>query len=70
MEVVNHPGLIYKDIEDAVNKIEKVITNQTIQLSLRKHLSEQAKKFSTDRYKQEIRDVISQFLKEESRNLN
>lgn len=65
VEVVNHPGLIYKDIEDAVNKIEQVLKNQTMQVSLRKHLSGQAKKFSEERYQQEIRNVVSQFLKEQ-----
>jgi glycosyltransferase involved in cell wall biosynthesis len=67
VEIVNHPSLIYDDIDDAVNKIERVLRNSEIQTQLREYLSEQGKKFSIQRFKTEIRQVIEYFCRENAR---
>jgi glycosyltransferase involved in cell wall biosynthesis len=64
VEIVNHSALVYDDVDDAVNKIDKVIKNDIMQVQLREHLAKQAEKFSTKRFMSEIREVVHQFLKE------
>ncbi len=64
VEIVNHPSLIYDSVEDAVNKIDKVLKNSALQVDLQKHLVKQAGKFSVERFTSEIREVVHQFLKE------
>ena len=61
-EIVNHPGLIYTDIGDAANKIEQVLKNEEVQLNLRNHLAEQGKKFSSEKFMAEIREVVNEFF--------
>lgn len=63
-EIVNHPLLIYNNVEDAVNKIEKVFKDETLQVELREHLAKQAERFSTERFKVEIKSIVRQFLSE------
>lgn len=63
-EIVNHPDLIYTDIDDAANKIEEVLRNEGMQLNLRNHLAEQSKKFSSEKFMAEIRKVVNEFFKQ------
>lgn len=65
VEIVNHPHLIYDDIEEGVNKIEKVLKSYDLQDTMRKHLRKQAEKFSVERFKTETRDLVHRFLKED-----
>ena len=65
-EIVNHPSLIYNDIEDAVNKIERVLKNKFLQNELRIHLDSHAKMFTIEKFQEEIRDLVSKFLKNEN----
>jgi len=62
-EIVDNAALIYKDIEDAVQKIESVINNETLQNALREHLLKNAQKFSVDNFKREIKNIVDTFLK-------
>jgi len=62
VEIVNHPDLLYNNIEDAVNKIEKVFKDETLQIKILKHLAKQAERFSTERFKVEIKNIVEQFL--------
>jgi glycosyltransferase involved in cell wall biosynthesis len=62
VEIVNHPALVYEDEEDAVRKIENVLTSVPLQANLRQHLAEQARKFSVENFKSGIRDVVFEFL--------
>jgi glycosyltransferase involved in cell wall biosynthesis len=62
-EIVNHPALLYEDVEEAVDKIERVLKSEVRQIELRNHLRRQSKEFSTERFKAEIREVVNQFLK-------
>jgi glycosyltransferase involved in cell wall biosynthesis len=63
-DIIDHPDLLYDSVDDAVNKIEKVLSNDAFQVDLQKHLAKQAERFSTERFMKEIREVVSQFLKE------
>ena len=64
VEIVNHPALTCNSIEDAVQKIEKVLKNNAMQIELHKHLAKQSKKFSTEKFKTEIRKLVHEFLEE------
>lgn len=66
VEIVNHPMLIYDTVEDAADKIVKVLKSTTLQAELREHLAQQSKKFSTERFTIEIRELVTQFLQEDS----
>jgi glycosyltransferase involved in cell wall biosynthesis len=63
-EIVSYPNLIYESVEDAVNKIDKILKSDIMQVQLREHLSKQAQKFSTERFMSEIREVVNQFIEE------
>jgi glycosyltransferase involved in cell wall biosynthesis len=67
IEVVNHPALIYNNVDDAVSKIERVLNDNAFQIELQKHLAKQAEKFSTERFMKEIREVVQHFFKENKR---
>ncbi|MCK5257215.1 MAG: glycosyltransferase, partial [Deltaproteobacteria bacterium] len=64
VEIVNHPALIYDSAEDAVHKIDKVLKSTTLQTELREHLATQSKKFSTQQFMSEIKEVTRQFFQE------
>jgi len=61
-EIVNHDELMYKSIDDAVEKIESVLKDEVKQNELLLHLSKQAEKFSIERFKEEIRMTVKEFL--------
>jgi glycosyltransferase involved in cell wall biosynthesis len=63
-EIVGHKDLIYSDIEDAVNKIERVLGDDAMQASLRRHLSMRNEIFSVDKFKLTIKDLVSKFFKD------
>lgn len=63
-EIVNHPGLLYRNIEDAADKISKTLGSETMQHKLQQHLALQAKKFTTDNFIEEIRTLVKAWFKE------
>jgi len=65
VEIVNHPSLIYDDLDDAVNKISRVLNNAAMQETLLAHLNNECRKFSTQIFQFEINDVVKNFLKHE-----
>jgi glycosyltransferase involved in cell wall biosynthesis len=67
VEIVNHPDLIYSDPDDAVSKIVPIIQDPEKQALLRKHLTQQAGRFSTERFKITIQDIVRQALSEKGR---
>lgn len=64
VEIVNHPALIYNNVEDAVDKIEEVLKRNTMQIELGEHLAKRSKNFSAEKFKAEIRKLIQEFPKE------
>jgi|Deesub1362B_J571_1020462.scaffolds.fasta_scaffold00006_141 glycosyltransferase involved in cell wall biosynthesis len=67
VEIVDHPMLIYKNEDDAVKKIIRVLKENSTQVNLRSHLANQAKKFSTEVFMKSIRNVIKEFSNENKR---
>ena len=66
VEIVNHPNLIYGSVEDAVNKIDRILNDQTIQTELREHLAGQAQKYSIERFMSEISETVHRLLEEKN----
>jgi len=63
VEIVDNPQLIYRDEDDAMRKIEKVLSDANIQIILRKHLSVCSQKFSVESFQQSIKSIVREFLK-------
>ena len=61
-EIVDHPMLTFENEEDAVGKIATVLSSESLQETLRAHLSGQAAKFSVENFMAEIRDAVLEFL--------
>lgn len=66
VEIVDHGDLVYANVEDAVNKIDRVLSNNEVQVTLQEHLAIGAPKFSLENFKEGIEDVVSDFFKERS----
>ncbi len=64
VEIVSDPRLIYKNAEDAVEKIAATFADKSIQRRLRQHLHRQAKLFSQDRFMAESRRLLNRFWDE------
>jgi glycosyltransferase involved in cell wall biosynthesis len=62
VEIVNNPALIYDSVDDAVNKIDKVLKSNEMRVELQEHLAKQAEKFSTERFKKEIKNLVYEIL--------
>ncbi|HUZ46424.1 MAG TPA: glycosyltransferase family 4 protein [Terriglobia bacterium] len=63
-EIVDHPMLTFKDEAEAAQKICTVLSSVTLQESLRRHLAEQALKFSVENFTAGFRQVVFEFLAE------
>ena len=63
-EIVNHESLMYESVEDAVEKIDTVLTNHKMQAELRDHLKKQGTKFSTDAFMDGLRAAVEKFLRQ------
>jgi glycosyltransferase involved in cell wall biosynthesis len=61
-EVVNHPTLIYENVEDAVTKIDSVLKSNALQGQLREHLANQSQIFSAKRFMSETKELVPKFL--------
>jgi glycosyltransferase involved in cell wall biosynthesis len=62
VEIVDHPALIFNGENDAVEKIEAVLTSNAAQEELRHHLRQNAHKFSPESFQIKIRQVVKDFL--------
>jgi glycosyltransferase involved in cell wall biosynthesis len=60
-EIVDHPDLVYADDAEAAVKIAAVLADPGRQAVLRDHLSRQAGKFSTDRFRSGMRAAVDRF---------
>ena len=67
VEIVDHPDLIYQNVDDAVQKIEAVLENSARQTALREHLARQGERFSIERFQAGIRAAVAEFLRESKR---
>jgi len=61
-EIVDSPLLIYDHIEDGIDKISRVLGDESIQATLLKSLAQQGENFSTGVFCQSIRRVVDEFF--------
>lgn len=61
-EIVNSPDLIYRDDDEAVNKIDALLRDPAKQESLRKDLAESGRRFSTQAFADGIRQIVRDFI--------
>lgn len=62
VEIVDDENLIYRDKEDAVRKIEKVLENNLLQKKMFKKIQEQDKKFSKEAFIKQISEIANNFM--------
>ena len=63
MEIVGHEDLIYGDEWDAARKITRVLENGERQAALARHLEERSVLFSSERFVEEARKIVREFLR-------
>jgi len=61
-EILNHEALLYRDDDDAVEKISAVLSHQALREELSRHLRHQAEKFSPENFMAGLRSVVYGFL--------
>ncbi|NLY01563.1 MAG: glycosyltransferase [Rhodopirellula sp.] len=61
VEIVGDGRLCYRDVDDAVSKIDRVLRCEEIQRSLTEHLRRQGELFSAERFMSEFRNVVEEF---------
>jgi glycosyltransferase involved in cell wall biosynthesis len=62
MEIVgDEPGLVYANDEEAVERITRALSQPSEQDRLRAHLREQAKRFGTGRFIEDVRRIVAAF---------
>jgi glycosyltransferase involved in cell wall biosynthesis len=57
-EILDHPSLLFADVNEAVGKIDAVLTQSSLQSALRKHLSRCASLFTVKTFMREVRTVL------------
>jgi glycosyltransferase involved in cell wall biosynthesis len=60
-EILNHSALLYRDLDDAVDKITAVLEHQALREELIRHLREQAAKFCLESFMAGLRKVVHDF---------
>jgi len=61
-EIVDHPALMYRSVDEAVAKIDAVLRTPALQAELRTHLADQGELFSAERFMVGIRQAVETFL--------
>ena len=65
-EILSHEALLYRDDEDAVEKICAVLSRPALQATLLEHLGRQAEKFSAENFMRDLRAAVEKFLAKSS----
>ena len=68
-EVLGHDALLYRDADDAVEKICAVLSRPALRASLLEHLRRQAEKFSAENFMRDLRAIVAKFLTADSSGL-
>lgn len=63
-EIVNHPDLIYSGIDDAVNKICRILEDNQKQCILLDHVKKSICRFSDIQFRNDIQSMVSAFLRD------
>lgn len=61
-EIVDHSALTFASDDEAVEKINTVLSSVDLQRTLQSHLSRQAAKFSVENFQKAFRSVVHEFL--------
>ena len=61
-EILDHEALLYRNDNDAVNKITAVLDSQMLRDKLNRHLGRQAEQFSPESFMAGLRSAVKQFL--------
>ena len=61
-EIVNHPLLTFTDEDDAVRRIQTVLSSPALQEDLRLHLAGQAQELSSGKFTSTVRQLVAEFL--------
>ncbi len=61
-EIVNHPMLTFTDQDDAVRRIQTVLSSPALQEDLRLHLAAQAQELSCGKFTSTVRQLVAEFL--------
>ncbi len=62
VEIVDHPDLSFRTGDDAVAKIDAVLKSEARRLVLRRHLAEQGRRFTAERFRSGVRAMVASFL--------
>ena len=65
-EILNHEALLYRDDDDAAEKICAVLSRPALRASLLEHLRRQAEKFSAENFMRDLREIVEKFLAKSS----
>ena len=65
-EIVDHPALAFENDDDAVAKLDAVLSNTEMQRRLALHVSRQASRFATENFVAAIRGLAEEMLAEKS----
>lgn len=68
-EIVDHPDLLFTDVQDAANKIAAVLDSEEKQIVLRRHLTKQGELFSSRHFMESARRVVREALHEPAETL-
>ncbi|HVB98567.1 MAG TPA: glycosyltransferase family 4 protein [Candidatus Dormibacteraeota bacterium] len=63
-EIVDHPALTFENEDDAVKKIEAVLSGNALREDLRRHLSRQAMNFSVEKFQASLCRFVDDFRME------
>lgn len=62
-EVIEHPMLLYDQVEDAVEKIDHILADEHLQRRLLSHLRVSSERFSTAKFIGRIREIVDRFMR-------
>ena len=63
LEVLNrNPHLLYNGLDDAVIKIEKVLTDSKLREGIRQEMINHTEKFSAEHFKKRIQEAVQNFI--------
>jgi len=62
VDIVNHSGLAYANVEEAVKKIGRVLKDQAYRAELMAHVQEEARRFSVEAFMEGFRSLVAEGL--------
>jgi glycosyltransferase involved in cell wall biosynthesis len=60
--VDHHPALVYRNADEAINKIADMLGDRGLQAQVRKFIAKRAKQFSRDIFTHAMRKVVQEFI--------